>query len=133
MITIKSKAVTLKSGTILCWKEYNIFTRLWSKVSGKKLDYNRFRIVVEPLDLISFNGFNSVAYAPVRDYNKKELAKLTKLVKANKGSDTFEDTTVLINAIRPKTFDKATTLDDCKYYKKIDLNEDAIEYIYKVE
>ncbi len=133
MKEMKSKVVALKPGTILCWKDYNMFKTAWSKLTGKHLDYNRFVILIEPTDFITSSEYNSNAYEPVRVYNQKEIAKLVKLVKANKDNTTFADIKVIVNAIRPKTFDAVLTLDDCKYYKKLDLNANAIEYLYKAE
>lgn len=130
---MKSKIVTLKPGTILCWKDYSIFRILWSKLTKKSLSYNRFAIITDPKDFITFSTYTSIAYEPVKAYTQKELQKLTELVKKNADSDTFEDIKVIIDAVRPNTLKKELTLDNCKYYKKIDLNANAIEYIYEVE
>ena len=42
----------------------------------------------------------------------------------------WDDVKTIINIIRPNTFDNSSTLEECKYYKKIDLNEESSEYIY---
>lgn len=133
MKTMKNKVITLKPGTILCWKDYNIFKTVCSKITGRHLGYNRFKVLLSPIDLITFGSYESYAYEPLRAYSQKELTKLVNLVDANDGVSSFAEVKAIIDAIRPRTFKNALTLDDCKYYRKLDLNADAVEYIYEIE
>lgn len=133
MRAMKSKIITLKPGTILCWKDYNVFKRAWCKITGKQLYYNRYAILTEPIDFITLKHYDSYAYEPVRRYNQKEINKLVELVKANKGAYSFADIKVMIDAIRPNTFKNVAVMDECKYYKKLDLDANAAEFLYEIE
>ena len=101
---MKIKTTIVRPGTILCWKEYNIFTKLWNKLKKRDLPYNKFEII--PTSILQ-----SIYGNCIEDRN-------------------WDDVKTIINIIRPNTFDNSSTLEECKYYKKIDLNEESSEYIY---
>lgn len=127
---MKIKTTIVRPGTILCWKEYNIFTRLWNKLKKKDLPYNKFEIIPTSIELLTIDRYNFVAYAPIRKYSKQEIHKLQSVYNNCIPNSYWEDVKTIINIVRPNTFNDSSTLEECKYYKKIDLNEESSEYIY---
>ena len=127
---MKIKTTIVRPGTILCWKEYNIFTKLWNKLKKRDLPYNKFEIIPTSIELLTIDKYNFVAYAPIRKYSKQEIHKLQSVYNNCIPNSYWDDVKTIINIIRPNTFDNSSTLEECKYYKKIDLNEESSEYIY---
>ena len=124
------KTTIVRPGTILCWKEYNIFTKLWNKLKKRDLPYNKFEIIPTSIELLTIDKYNFVAYAPIRKYSKQEIHKLQSVYNNCIPNSYWEDVKTIINIVRPNTFSDSSTLEECKYYKKIDLNEESSEYIY---
>lgn len=127
---MKIKTTIVGPGTILCWKEYNIFTKLWNKLKKRDLPYNKFEIIPTSIELLTIDKYNFVAYAPIRKYSKQEIHKLQSVYDNCVNDRNWEDIKAIINIVRPNTFNDYSTLEECKYYKKIDLNEESSEYIY---
>lgn len=127
---MKIKTTIVRPGTILCWKEYNIFTKLWNKLKKRDLPYNKFEIIPTSIELLTIDRYNFVAYAPIRKYSKQEIHKLQSVYNNCIPNSYWEDVKTIINIVRPNTFSGSSTLEECKYYKKIDLNEESSEYIY---
>lgn len=127
---MKIKTTIVRPGTILCWKEYNIFTKLWNKLKKRDLPYNKFEIIPTSIELLTIDKYNFVAYAPIRKYSKQEIHKLQSVYDNYVNDRNWEDIKAIINIVRPNTFNDSSTLEKCKYYKKIDLNEESSEYIY---
>lgn len=127
---MKIKTTIVRPGTILCWKEYNIFTKLWNKLKKRDLPYNKFEIIPTSTELLTIDRYNFVAYAPIRKYSKQEIHKLQSVYNNCIPNSYWEDVKTIINIVRPNTFSDSSTLEECKYYKKIDLNEESSEYIY---
>ena len=127
---MKIKTTIVRPGTILCWKEYNIFTKLWNKLKKRDLPYNKFEIIPTSIELLTIDKYNFVAYAPIRKYSKQEIHKLQSVYYNCVNDRNWEDIKAIINIVRPNTFNDSSTLEECKYYKKIDLNEESSEYIY---
>lgn len=127
---MKIKTTIVRPGTILCWKEYNIFTKLWNKLKKRDLPYNKFDIIPTSIELLTIDKYNFVAYAPIRKYSKQEIHKLQSVYDNCVNDRNWEDIKAIINIVRPNTFNDYSTLEECKYYKKIDLNEESSEYIY---
>lgn len=127
---MKIKTTIVRPGTILCWKEYNIFTRLWNKLKKKDLPYNKFEIIPTNIELLTIDEYNFIAYTPIHKYSKQEIHKLQSVYDNCVNDRTWEDVKAIINIVRPNTFNDSSTLEECKYYKKIDLNEESSEYIY---
>lgn len=126
---MKIKSILLKPGTILCWSEYNIFTRLWNKLKGKELANNRFTILPYKSELLTIDNFHVIAYEPIRKYNKQELSKLNSIYCIEEENN-WSTVSYIINLIRPNTFTNTDTIENCKYYKKRNLNAESTEYIY---
>lgn len=127
---MKIKTTIVRPGAILCWKEYNIFTKLWNKLKKRDLPYNKFEIIPTSIELLTIDKYNFVAYAPIRKYSKQEIHKLQSVYDNCVNDRNWEDIKAIINIVRPNTFNDYSTLEECKYYKKIDLNEESSEYIY---
>lgn len=127
---MKIKTTIVRPGTILCWKEYNIFTKLWNKLKKRDLPYNKFEIIPTSIELLTIDRYNFVVYAPIRKYSKQEIHKLQSVYNNCIPNSYWEDVKTIINIVRPNTFSDSSTLEECKYYKKIDLNEESSEYIY---
>lgn len=127
---MRIKTTIVRPGTILCWKEYNIFTKLWNKLKKRDLPYNKFEIIPTSIELLTIDKYNFVAYAPIRKYSKQEIHKLQSVYDNCVNDRNWEDIKAIINIVRPNTFNDSSTLEECKYYKKIDLNEESSEYIY---
>lgn len=127
---MKIKTTIVRPGTILCWKEYNIFTKLWNKLKKRDLPYNKFEIIPTSIELLTIDKYNFVAYAPIRKYSKQEIHELQSVYNNCIPNSYWEDVKTIINIVRPNTFSDSSTLEECKYYKKIDLNEESSEYIY---
>lgn len=127
---MKIKTTIVRPGTILCWKEYNIFTKLWNKLKKRDLPYNKFEIIPTSIELLTIDKYNFVVYAPIRKYSKQEIHKLQSVYDNCVNDRNWEDIKAIINIVRPNTFNDYSTLEECKYYKKIDLNEESSEYIY---
>ena len=127
---MKIKTTIVRPGTILCGKEYNIFTKLWNKLKKRDLPYNKFEIIPTSIELLTIDKYNFVAYAPIRKYSKQEIHKLQSVYNNCIPNSYWEDVKTIINIVRPNTFNDSSTLEECKYYKKIDLNEESSEYIY---
>lgn len=127
MRMLKIKVIPIEEGSVLCWKNYNIFKRIWYRLLNKELPYNTFGIVTDAIELTTAHGLNVALYTPVRKYSSKEIVKLKAICEefANNWSlciGTWEDTAKIINSIRSNTFTGNSTLSDSKYYKNIDLN-----------
>lgn len=127
---IKMKSVVLPAGSVLAWKEYGMFTKLWRKLNRKPMPNNKFIIAITELELVSIDKFKTDAYAPIRKYNKQEIRKLNNLLSMECGTLDWETVRTVCNIVRPNTFTDTATIEDSKYYKKIDLNEESDEYIY---
>lgn len=117
---MKIKTTIVRPGTILCWKEYNIFTKLWNKLKKRDLPYNKFEIIPTSIELLTIDKYNFVAYAPIRKYSKQEIHKLQSVYDNCVNDRNWEDIKAIINIVRPNTFNDYSTLEECKYYKKKD-------------
>ena len=73
---MKIKTTIVRPGTILCWKEYNIFTKLWNKLKKRDLPYNKFEIIPTSIELLTLVRFNFVAYKHILKFNKQEILKI---------------------------------------------------------
>lgn len=115
---MKIKTTIVRPGTILCWKEYNIFTKLWNKLKKRDLPYNKFEIIPTSIELLTIDKYNFVAYAPIRKYSKQEIHKLQSVYNNCIPNSYWEDVKTIINIVRPNTFSDSSTLEECKYYKR---------------
>lgn len=139
MRMLRMKVIPIETGSVLCWKNYNVFKRSWYRLLNKELPYNVFGIVTDAIELTTEHSLNVALYTPVRKYNSKEIVKLKELCKEitngnwNLCVGTWEDTAKIINSIRANTFTSNSTLQDSKYYKNIELDvieKEVDKYIY---
>lgn len=127
---IKMRSILVPAGSILTWKEYGTFTKLWRKLTNKPLTNNRYSMPTVDLELIGIDKFKTEAYSPIRKYNKQEIKKLRSVLTIDCDVLDWDTVRTICNVVRPNTFADTATIEDSKYYKKIDLNEESDEYIY---
>ena len=101
---MKMRSLMLDAGSIILWKEYNPIRKLWSKVRRKTLPFNRFTIVGQKTELLITFGLGS--------------------------SKEWDEVVTIINIVRPNTLLATSSIDKCKYYKRVEWNEKLDEYIY---
>lgn len=132
-------------GSILIYKQYNIFQRLWAKLTNKELKYNRAILFLSNIELMNTLSRYSEAILlePKKSYNKAEQSILK--VEIEKLTDENEPYTVefknkgihnlvnIVNNTRSKTFSTVTEFDDLlnnKYYNAESLTEEKCWDIY---
>lgn len=135
------KQIKIKAGSILLYRKYGWLSRLWYKMRGKELPYNKFTPFSQETVLYNDNSINKrwcaecILLEPKKNYSSKEvaqfyLAKQTIVNNYKKISPDFEDVQVMINSVRPDTIEittDVTKLVDNRFYKTRRLN-DASEY-----
>lgn len=135
------KQIKIKAGSILLYRKYNWLSKLWNKLCGKELPYNKFTPFCQ--ETVLYNSSNvdkqwcldCILLEPKKNYSSKEvaqfyLAKQYIVNNYNKISPDFEDVQVIINSVRPETIDittDVTKLVDNRFYRTRRLN-DASEY-----
>ncbi len=128
---MKMRSLMLDAGSIILWKEYNLLRKLWSKIIRKELPFNRFTIVGQKTELITSDKIeNVVVYEPVKKYSKLESNKLTTITFGLSSTKQWDEVVTMINIVRPNTLLSTSSIDKCKYYKRVEWNEKLDEYIY---
>lgn len=128
---MKMRSLMLDAGSIILWKEYNPIRKLWNKVRRKTLPFNRFTIVGQKTELLTTDKLeNVVVYEPIRKYNKLESNKLMTITFGLGSSKEWDEVVTIINIVRPNTLLVTSSIDKCKYYKRVEWNEKLDEYIY---
>lgn len=132
---MKAVSMMIEAGSVISWKKYSLLKEIWAWLRRKELPHNRFTIIPNRTELILINDtgatFNAVIYEPIRKYSRLESNKLSVLCKdCNYNNEDWVDTANIINLVRPNTFAGPTTLNTCRYYKKVELHEKLDEYIY---
>lgn len=121
------KSFDIKVGSVMFWKQYNVFKRLWAWITGKKLPYNKWALFTTDLGKSSFPfQVATKVYEPVKPYTNKELKKLETLATQTVIADVIadEDLKLIINCVRPNTIHvdggviDGDWLAGNKYYKK---------------
>lgn len=125
------KSNSLKAGSIIGWKEYSKLRRFWGKITGKDLPFNKWSVLPTDVELITLAGIDVIVYSPIRKYSRQELNKLDSIGGCDVND--LETLTIIINIVRPNTFVDNADLSKCKYYKKINLDEESDKYIHKVK
>lgn len=132
-------------GSILVYKQYNIFQRLWAKLTNKELKYNRAILFPSNIELMNTLSRYSeaVLLEPKKPYNKAEQSVIK--LEIEKLTDESELYTVefknkgihnlvnIVNSARSKTFSTVTKFDDLlnnKYYNAESLTEEKYWDIY---
>lgn len=115
----------IPAGSIIMWKNYNIFKRLWYKLRNKRLPYNSFDIwnVTCPLTIPNALKFlDFVIYSPIKPYTPKETFKLFDATYVKYEDCEDEQTIVkIVNDIRKNTINTNSleSLSNNKYYYKL--------------
>lgn len=121
-------------GSIIVWREYNIFKRLYYKyVKKQELPYNKCLVSSTSHEYINnsdkfdylWNG-DKLIYVAKKGYTVEERALLAKLIMTTvekyNNDLSVEMWINLINQVRPNTFDmltfKLSDLSNNKYYKR---------------
>ncbi len=127
---MKMRSIMLNAGSILLWKDYSIIRRWWSKLTNKKLKYNRYTIISQKTELLTSDNINNMAiYEPIKKYSKLESGKLNILTYGFVYSKDWKEIVALVNMVRSNTLQESNTIDTSKYYKRISYAE-SNEYIY---
>lgn len=128
------KQIEVKPGTIFLGKEYKWYKKIWSFITRKKLDYNKFYVFDETMSMIG-NPRTSrlVLLEPKKKYSNKEVTKL-RLLNRLGWIDRAEDVLATINTIRPNTVDSNKGLNQLltnRFYNIRHLSDEKeyIEYI----
>ncbi len=131
---MKDRTIKVRPGAIICYKEYNLFKRLWYKLRKKELKYNRYLIVTGDTSLV-LNDIktDAVVYEPLRKYKANALRRLTELCSDNDGEVNFAELKTIINTVRPGTIIDTDELTYCRYYRKKSIDAYTIEHIHVVE
>lgn len=130
---MKIQSTMLEPGSIIVWKDYNFLKKAWYSLWNKCLPYNRFTLITQKTELLSINGNfdnDTAIYEPIHKYSKLEANKLTVIADDLHYSKSWLDIADVINIIRPNTISRPITLNECKYYKRVKLNEKSTKYIY---
>lgn len=115
----------IPAGSIMMWKDYNIFKRLWYKLRNKRLPYNSFNIwdMTCPLiipNTLKFSDF--VIYSPIKPYSSKQIFKLLDATYVQHEDCEDEQTIVkIVNDIRKNTINTNSleSLSNNQYYYKL--------------
>lgn len=127
---MKMRSIMLNAGSILLWKDYRIIRRWWSKLTNKKLKYNRYTIISQKTELLTSDNINNMAiYEPIKKYSKLESGKLNILTYGFVYSKDWKEIVALVNMVRSNTLQESNTIDTSKYYKRVSYAE-SNEYIY---
>ena len=130
---MKVQSTMLEPGSIIVWKDYNFLKKAWYGLWNKHLPYNRFTLITQKTELLSINGNfdnETAIYEPIRKYSKLEANKLAVITGSLRYSNNWLDIADIINVIRPNTISSSITLDECKYYRRLNFNEKSTKYIY---
>lgn len=132
-------------GSILIYKQYNIFQRLWAKLTNKELKYNRAILFPSNIELVNTLSRYSEAILlkPKKSYNKAEQSimklEIEKLTDENElytvefKNKGIHNLVNIVNNTRSKTFSTVTKFDDLlnnKYYNAESLTEEKCWDIY---
>lgn len=112
----------LPAGSVVLYKKYSLWDRMWAKIRGKQLPYNG--ILVDPFGNSSFMfvrgwfyKYDIDVFIPKKPYSKKESTKLLSSMKT-----LIDDEVVFaINAVRPNTLVEGSLgemFENNKYYNK---------------
>lgn len=125
MNIFKSTEEIIPAGSIMMWKNYNIFKRLWYKLRNKRLPYNSFYIwdMTGPIAIPNFVKFSDlVIYSPIKPYSSKQIFKLLDATYVQQVDCEDEQTIInIVNDIRKNTINTNSleSLSNNQYYYKL--------------
>lgn len=107
---------TLKPGSLIISKRYNIFKRLWYKLLKKELPYNTITLFTNTTSIFDIYHEDSpeILMELKKDYTKEELKHLTSLIEeyteqrdvtaiSFKKKKDKEQLAIILNLIRPRS------------------------------
>lgn len=118
---MKFRFTTLKPGSILVCRQYNIFKYLWYRIRKKALPKNKFILFTDTIDLLDTFPTNSdaVILEPKKNYSNREKRILNKLAKEYTNEDDIYsiafkgkkavDMVNLVNKVRPLSIPSDTS------------------------
>lgn len=129
---MKIKFKTLRPGSMLIYKQHNIFKKLWYRIRKKELPYNKIVLFLRDIDIMDTFSSQSptLLVEPKKPYSKGDIAKLEVavdkyLLRLNNEeyySICFDsnkiDLVKILNEVRPNTLgkDAITDLINSRYY-----------------
>lgn len=124
----------LKPGTIVLWKKYNPFIKLWSKIRYRKLPYNKYTILKDEIELLTLGTLKDVILMiPLKSYSKIEIERLKKVAPKDNNYNNWEEFINTVNKVRKNTFDIYENILESKYYEVCTLNEKLDYTIYPIK
>lgn len=132
----------LGTGTIILYRQYNMFKTLWYKLRKKELPYNKAELWLHKACFSWINECPDVEiYEPKKSYSTKEAVLLSGEVEdmgliADILRGKPHTIANVINKIRPNTLPKNCTIDDitnCSYYKKVNADQKATKVCYRAK
>jgi hypothetical protein len=118
-----TKQIMVKPGSIMLYKEYGFFKKLFAKLTKKELPYNKFLVFIMPTVFYSCEDTESekLILEPKKNYSNNEISQLANLLKKMEDYDLqLDDILVLVNLVRPNTIDIAddvSVLINNKFYR----------------
>lgn len=129
---MKIKFKTLHPGSMLIYKQHNIFKKLWYRLRKKELPYNKVVLFLKDIDIMdTFPSQSPTLLVELKKpYSKTDIAKLEVavdkyLLRLNNEKyysicfdSNKEDLVKILNEIRPNTLgkDAITDLINSRYY-----------------
>ena len=134
------KFKTLKPGSMLIYKQHNIFKRLLYKLLKKELPYNKIVMFLNSIDIMDTFPKNSstLLAIPKRFYNKEDITRLTlaiansQYLDADTYSVEFNNNTrceliEILNSVRKNTCNVNDTIADIANNKNYNVKRIAEE------
>ena len=119
------KSLTLKPGSIIVWKEHNVFQKFWAKLRRKELTPNRCCIIPRRMEFVSLyeSNPNFRVIEPRKQYSSAEKDILNETLDKDIKYKSDVEYLSIVNIVRPSTLDLSTltleSLFDNKYYKEV--------------
>lgn len=130
------KQTIVKPGSIMLYKEYGFFKKLFAKLTKKELPYNKFLVFTMSTVFYSYEETESekIVLEPKKNYSNSEALQLANLLKKMERNYDLQldDILILVNSIRPNTIDIAddvSVLINNKFYR-ITKFSDETKYIH---
>lgn len=111
------KTINVKAGSIVAYKYYSIFEKLWYKIINKPLKYNSFDLCPVDMEVETYKDCD--IFEPVKSYSRSETSKA--IHKYLRYITLADDTDILsiVNYIRPNTISDLSEIANSKFYKKV--------------
>lgn len=111
------KTIKVKAGSIVAYKCYSIFEKLWYKIINKPLKYNLFDLCPLDMEVEKYKDFD--IFEPVKSYSRSETHKAVNKYLECITLPYYTDVLSIVNYIRPNTISDLSEIANSKFYKKI--------------